>query len=174
MESAKQRIRVATARQKEERKAKEAGGEASSTPKVVAKVTKRKPDGIDSRLSKKAAVSPGDEPLKEKSPSKPSHDAGKRVMTSTGPVSEGPCRLLTHKEYAVGEVESLIKPTDIEPYDQVGTKDLGASALFDLTRVCLLHFWLNKLYFVLVYFLTDGYVLFRPWCASRPFTTVVW
>jgi len=49
MESAKQRIRAATARQKEERKAKEAGGEASSTPKAVAKVTKRKPDGSNSR-----------------------------------------------------------------------------------------------------------------------------
>ena len=159
MESAKQRIRAVVARQKEERKAKEAGGEASSTPKAVAKVAKRKLDGIDSRPSKKAAISPGDEPLKEKSPPKPSHGAGKGVMTSTGPVSEGPCRLLTHKDYAVGEVESLIKPTDIEPCDQVGTEDLGASALFDLTRVCLLHFWLNKLYFALVYFLTDGYVL---------------
>ena len=101
-------------------------------------MTKRKPDGSDNRPTKKAVVTPGDEPLKEKSPPKPSHGAGKGVMTSTGPVSEGHCRLLTHKDYAVGKVESLIKPTDIEPYDQVGTEDLGASALFDLTRVCLL------------------------------------
>ena len=63
MESAKQRIRAAAAHQKEERKAKEAGGEASSTPMAVTKVTKWKPDGIYSRPSKKAAVSPGDEPL---------------------------------------------------------------------------------------------------------------
>ena len=56
-------------------------------------------------------------------------------MTSTGLVNEGPYRLLTHKDYAIGEVESLIKPTDIEPCDQVGMEDLGASALFDLTRV---------------------------------------
>ena len=76
--------------------------------------------------------------MKEKSPPKSSHGAGKGVMTFTGPVSEGPRRLLTYKDYAVGEVESLIKPTDIEPCDQVGTKDLGTSALFDLTRVCLL------------------------------------
>ena len=117
MESVKQRIRAAAARQKEERKNKEAGGETSSTPKAVAKVTKRKPDGSDSRPTKKAAVTPGDEPLKEKSPLKPSHGTGKGVMTSTGPVSEGPCCLLTHKDYAVGEVESLIKPTDIEPCD---------------------------------------------------------
>ena len=122
MESAKQRIRAVVARQKEERKAKEAGGEASSTPKAVAKVTKRKPVGSDSHPSKKAAVSPGNEPLTEKSPPKPSHGAGKGVMTSTGPVNEGPCRLLTHKEYVVGEVESLIKPTDVEPCDQVGRR----------------------------------------------------
>ena len=77
MESAKQRIRAAAARQKKERTAKEARGETSSTPKAIAKVTKRKPDGSDSRPSKKAAVSLGDEPLKEKSPPKPSHGAGK-------------------------------------------------------------------------------------------------
>ena len=34
MESAKQRIRAAAARQKAEKQAQEAGGEASSTPKV--------------------------------------------------------------------------------------------------------------------------------------------
>ena len=115
-------------------------------------MTKRKLDGSDSRPSKKAAVTPRDEPLKEKSPLKPSHGTGKGVMTSTGPVSEGPYRLLTYKDYAIEEVESLIKPTDIEPCDQVGTEDLGASALFDLTKVCLLQFWLNKLYFALVEF----------------------
>ena len=106
-------------------------------------MTKRKPDRSDSHPSKKAAVTPGDEAVKEKSPPKPSHGVGKGVMTSTGPVSEGPCRFLTHKDYAVREVESLIKPTDREPCDQVGTEDLGALALFDLTRVCLLQFWLN-------------------------------
>ena len=61
-------------------------------------------------------------------------------MTSSGPVNEGPYCLLTHKDYAVGEVESLIKLTDIEPCDLLGTEDLGASAFFDLTRVCLLLF----------------------------------
>lgn len=117
MESAKQRIRAAAARQKEERRAKEAGGDASSTPVAVAKVAKRKPDGSDGRPAKKAAVTPSVEPLKEKSPPTSGHGAGKGVMTSTGPINEGPCRLLTHKEYAVGEVESLIKPTDMEPCD---------------------------------------------------------
>ena len=59
-------------------------------------------------------------------------------MTSLGPINKGPCRLLTHKDYAVEEVKSFVKPVDIEPCDQLGMKDLGASALFDLTRVCLL------------------------------------
>ena len=61
-------------------------------------------------------------------------------MTSFGLINEGPCRLLTHKDYTVGKVESLTKPTDIEPCDLLGTEDLGASAFFDLTRVCLLLF----------------------------------
>ena len=59
-------------------------------------------------------------------------------MTSSGPVLEGPCCLLTHKGYAIGEVGSIVKPMDLEPYDLVETEDLGASALFDITRVCLL------------------------------------
>ena len=59
-------------------------------------------------------------------------------MTSSSPVPEGPSCLLTYKAYAVGEVGSFVKPTDLEPCDLVGTEDLGASALFDITRVCLL------------------------------------
>ena len=54
-------------------------------------------------------------------------------MTSSGPVIEGPCRLLTQKDYAIKGVESFIKSTDIESCDQLGTEDLGASALLDLT-----------------------------------------
>ena len=151
MESAKQRIRAATARQKAEKKAQEAGGEASSTPKVPTGQAKRKPDGSDRRPAKKAAVTPGS--VKEKSPSKPSHGVGKGLMTSQGPVTEGPCRLLTHRDYAVEEVRSFVKPADIEPCDQLETKDLGASALFDLARVCLLP--LSKwLYLALIPFLT--------------------
>ena len=140
MESAKQRVRAAVACKKEEKKAKEAGGETLSTPKTVIKAAKRKPDESDNRPSKKAAITPGDNAPKEKSPLKPSHGAGKGVMTSSGPINEDPCHLLTHNDYAVGEVESLIKPTDIEPCDQLGMEDLGASTLFDFTRVCLLLF----------------------------------
>ena len=140
MDIAKQRVRAATARKKEEKKAKGAEGGTSSTPKTVAKALKRKPDGSDDCLSKKAAITPGDISPKGKSPLKPSHSAGKGVMTSSGPIIEGLCCLLTHKDYAVGEVGSFIKPTDIGPCDLLGIKDLGASALFDLTRVCLLPF----------------------------------
>ena len=62
---------------------------------------------------------------------------GKGVMTSSGPVIEGPCCLLIHKDYIVREVGSFVKPTDIGPCDLVGTEDLGGSALFNLTRVRL-------------------------------------
>ena len=59
-------------------------------------------------------------------------------MTSSGPVLESLGCLLTHKAYAVREVGSFVKSTDLEPCDLVETEDLGASALFDITRVCLL------------------------------------
>ena len=118
----------------------------SSTPKASTKQAKRKPDGSDHCSAKKAVITPG--ATKEKSPPKPSHGAGKGAMTSLSPVNEGPCRLLTHKDYAVGEVKSFIKPADIEPCDQLGTEDLGASALFDLTRVYLLPFCRNGFIFL--------------------------
>ena len=82
--------------------------------------------------------SPGDVSPKRKSPLKPSHGAGKGVMTSFGPVIKGLCCLLTHKDYAVGEVGSFIKLTDIGPCNLLGMEDLRASAFFDLARVCLL------------------------------------
>ena len=139
MDVAKQRIRAAVARKKEERLAKGTEEGNLSVPKSVSKVSKRKTDGDDDRLFKKATVTPGDTSPKGKSSLKPSHGAGKGVMTSSGPVLKGPCSLLTHKGYAVGEVGSFVKPTDLEPCDLVGTEDLGASALFDITRVCFLY-----------------------------------
>ena len=147
MESTKQTIRAAAARQKAEKKAQEAGGEVSSTPKVLPGQAKRKPNGSDRRPAKKATVTPGS--VKEKSPSKPSHGVGKGLMTSLGPVNEGLCRLLTHRDYAVEEVRSFVKPANIEPCDQLETDDLGASALFDLARVCLLPL-LKWLYLALI------------------------
>ena len=111
----------------------------SLVPKFVTKVSKRKPDGDDDHPSKRATVTPGDASPKGTSFLKPSHGTGKGVMTSSGSVLEGPCYLLTHKGYAVGEVGSFVKPTNLEPYDLVRTKDLGASVLFNITRVCFLY-----------------------------------
>ena len=139
MDVAKQRIRAGAARKKEEAKlAKGTEEGTSSALKAISKVSKRKPDGDDDHPSKKTAVNPGDASPKRKSPLKPSHGAGKWVMTSSGLVIEGPCCLLTHEDNAVREVGSFVKPTDIGPCDLVGTEDLGVSALFDLTRVCSL------------------------------------
>ena len=59
-------------------------------------------------------------------------------MTSSGPVPKGPSCLLTYKAYAVREVGSFVKPTDLEPCDLAWTEDLEASALFYITMVCLL------------------------------------
>ena len=138
MDIAKQRIRAAATRKKEERLMKGAEEGDSSTPKIVSKTSKRKVDGEGSCPSKKTVTIPGDASPKGKSALKPSHGTGKGAMTSSGPVSEGPSFLLTHKAYAVAEVGSFVKPTDLEPCDLVGTEDFGASALFDITRVCLL------------------------------------
>ena len=138
MDAAKQRVRAAAARKKEERLAKGIEEGNSSVPESVNKVSKRKPDGDDNRQSKRTVVTPGDASPKGKSSLKPSHGTGKGVMTSFGPVLKGPCSLLTHKGYAVEKVGFFVKPMDLEPCDLVGTEDLGASALFDITRVCLL------------------------------------
>ena len=138
MESARQRVRAAAARKKEEKKAKEAEGGPSSTPKTVTKASKRKPNGSDDGLSEKVAVTTRDVSPKGKSLLKPSHGASKGVMTSSSPVIVGLCCPMTHKDSTVGEVRSFIKPTDIGPCDLLGTEDLRASALFDLTRVCSL------------------------------------
>ena len=139
MDAAKQRIKVAAASKKEKaRLAKGTGEGNSSVPKSISKVPKRKPDGDDDHLSKRTAVTPGDASPKRKSSLKPSHGAGKGIVTSPGPVIEGLCCLMTHKNNVVGEVGSFVKLTDIEPCDLVGMEDLGASALFDITRVCSL------------------------------------
>ena len=137
MDATKQRIRAA-ARKKEEKVAKGTEEGNSSVPKSVSKVSKRKPDGDDDRPLKRATVTPSDAFPKGKSSLKPSHGAGKGVMTSSSPVIKGPCFLLTHKDYVVGEVGSFVKPTNIGPCDLLGMEDLGESALFDLTRICLL------------------------------------
>ena len=138
MDVAKQRIRAATAYKKEERLMKGAEEGDSSAPKSVSKAPKRKADEDGAHPSKKTVTIPGDASPKGKSALKPSYGAGKGAMTSSGPILEGPSYLLTHKAYAIGEVGSFVKLTDLEPCDLVRMEDLGASALFDITRVCLL------------------------------------
>ena len=139
MNADKQRIGVAATRKKKEVKlAKGTEEGTSSAPKTISKVSKRKPNGDDDCLLKRTAITPSDASSKRKSPLKPSHGSGNGVMTSSGPVIKGPCYLLTHKDYAVREVGSFVKPTDIGPYDLLQMEDLGTSALFDLTRVCSL------------------------------------
>ena len=122
MDVAKQRIRAAVARKKEERMTKGVEEGDSSAPKTVSKTSKRKADGEGTRPSKKTVTIPGDASSKGKSALKPSHGVGKGAMTSSSPVPEGPSYLLTHKAYAVGEVGSFVKPTDIEPCDLVGPR----------------------------------------------------
>ena len=134
--------------QKVERLTKGAEKWDLSAPKTVSKISKRKADSDGARPSKKTVTIPGDAPTKGKSALKPSHGAGKRAMTSSGLVPKGPSCLLTHKAYAVGEVGSFVKPTDLEPCDLVGMEDLGASALFDITRVCL--FFTSSVWFSLL------------------------
>ena len=148
MDVVEQRIRAATARKKEERLAKGTEKGDSSAPKSVNKAPKRKADKDGTRLSKETVVILGDASSKGKSALKPSHGAGKGAMTSSGIVHEGPSCLLTHKAYAVGEVGSFVKSTDLEPCDLVGTEDLGPLALFDITRVCL--FFTSSVWFYLL------------------------
>ena len=142
----------------------------SSVSKSVSKVSKRKIDEDDDHSSKKAVITPGDTSLKGKSSLKPSHGAGKGVMTSSGLIIEGSCCLLTHKGYAVGEVGLFAKPTDLEPCDLEATEDLGASTLFDITRVCF--YYINLVLFPS--YLTDvcALLFFRPWFTSRLFRIV--
>ena len=145
MDVAKQRIRAAATHKKEERLTKGAEKGDSSAPKTVNKAPKRKADEDVTRPSKKIVTIPDGGSPKGKSALKPTHGMSKGTMTSSGPVPQGPSCLLTHKAYAVGEVGSFVKSTDLEPCDLIGMEDLGASALFDITRVCLL--FTNSIWF---------------------------
>ena len=171
MDVAKQRIRAAGARKKEERLTKGAEEGDLLAPKTVSKATKRKADGDGTRPSKKIVTISGDASPKGKSALKPSHGVSKGAMTSSGPVLKGLSCLLTHKAYAVGEVGSFVKSTDLEPCDLVGTKDLGVSALFDVTRVCLL-FTSSVWFYLLVLTNVCAFLFVRHWYASRLFRNV--
>ena len=74
---------------------------------------------------------------------------GKDLMTSTGHVTQGTRCLFTYKGYAIEMVESIIKETNVDPYDEQESKDLGTSSLFDLSRVSLLP---NEIFFIVCLF----------------------
>ena len=161
MEAAKQRalIRESAA----VRKLKEKEGTSTSASKVVGKgVSKRKSDGKDDCPLKKGPGLPvGDKQSKKSSASKPSHTAGKGLMTVTGLITQGTVScLLTHKEHAIEMVESIIKETDLDPCAEQTTEDLGASGLFDLSRVCFSQTFFHSV----VHSLADGCLDFRRWC----------
>ena len=141
MDAARQRVlvRASAAGRKKEEERKEKGKERASllAPKAVGKgAPKRKTDKKDDdHPSKKQLVTPGEKQSKKSSPPKLSHGTGKGLMTSSGPITKGTHRLLTHKGYAVEIVESIIKETNVDPYAKQETEDLGALGLFDLVRV---------------------------------------
>ena len=100
-------------------------------------MTKRKGDGKDDHLSKKVSVTPREKPPKKPSPSKLKHGPGKELMTTSGPATQDPeHRLLTHKDYALEMMESIIRDKYADPCAEQAMEELGASSLFDLAQVC--------------------------------------
>ena len=148
MVAIKLRAQAFATQQKKKEENKMGEGASSSAPKVFGRgAHKRKNDGKDDRPPKKPSV--GDKSLEKPTPPKVGHRVGKGLMTSLGPVNQGPhCRLLTHKNYATEMVGSIIRDKDIDPCTDQGTDELGASDLFDLARVGF-YFCLH-LYFLLV------------------------
>lgn len=58
-------------------------------------------------------------------------------MMGKGPVPLGPIqRLVTNKDYAMEMVNLIIKEMDLDPCSEHSLEDLGASDLYDLSRVC--------------------------------------
>lgn len=130
---------AATRRKEEENKAKGDGASSSAPMATENRAPKRKADGKDNCPTKKPSVTPEDKLPKKPLLPKPSHGAGKRLMTISGPVTQGPDRhLLTHNDYTEEVIESIIKDKDVNPCAEQATEELGASGLFDLARVCFL------------------------------------
>ena len=131
-------VRATVARKKEEGKGKKNEGTSLSAPKAVTKgAAKRKGDRKDDCPSKKVSVTTGEKLTTKSSPPQPKHEAGKGLMTTSGPIVQDPDRrLFTHKDYALEMVESIIRDKDVDPCAKQGTDELGASGLFDLAWVC--------------------------------------
>ena len=115
-------------------------GASSSAPKSIRKgAHKRKVDGKDDHPPKKPSVTVGDKSSKKLTPLRIGHDVGKGLMTSLGPVAQGPDRRFPmHKNYAIEMVGSIIRDKDVDPCAEEGTDELRASGLFDLLRYIFL------------------------------------
>ena len=108
---------------------------------------------------KKVSVTSRHKLPKKSSPPKPSYEAGKGLMTMSGPVTQGPDRhLLTHMDYSVELIESIIKNKDVDPCAEQMTKELGASDLFDLAQIRL---FLFSFFFIIHCLIVDGYSVCR-------------
>ena len=133
-----------TEKKKEEDKTK-GDGASSSAIKAVRKVSKRKNDGKDDHPSKKPIVNVRGKSSKKSTLTKIGHGVGKGLMTTSGPVTQGPDRhLLTHKDYAIKMVGSIIRDKDVDPCVELGTDELEASSLFDLAQVCFYIFLIHS------------------------------
>ena len=153
MEVVRQRaqVRVVAARRKEEEKKTKGEGASSSAPEAAGKgASKRKADKKDDCPPKKVSVTPGDKLPKKSLPPKPSHGAGKGVMTTSDPVIQGlDLHLLTPKDYAVEVMEFIIKDKDVDPCVDQEMEELGVSGLFNLARVRFFLSFLSLLIFML-------------------------
>nr|POE53886.1 hypothetical protein CFP56_27572 [Quercus suber] len=99
---------------------------------------KRRGVDKDDRLTMKAtgqSVRTNREDQPQKSPSPPCHGTDKGLMSAHGlVVSSSIQRLVSHKDYAVEMVNSIIKDTDLDECGEHANEDLGVSGLFDLAR----------------------------------------
>lgn len=144
-------VRVAAACKKEE-KAKRKEGASLSAPKAAGKgVPKRKADVKDDRSSKKVSVTPSDKLPKKPSPPKPKHGVSKGLMMMSGPVTQEPNRrFLTHKNYVVVMMGSIINDKVVDPCVEQVTEELQALSLFDLARVRLFPFFFSYPFLCLI------------------------
>ena len=79
-------------------------------------------------------------------------------MPAHGPVvSRSIQRLVSHKDYTVEMVNSVIKDTDMDECDEHATKDLGVSGLFDLARVSIHRVYFSFFFLFLFFFLFSPY-----------------
>ena len=129
---------------------KQQGKGAGSTPEVVPKVAlKGKNDVKDDHLPKKG-TNPSVGGQQQKSLPPVHHEVGKGLMIGKGPIINGPIqRLVTHKDYAIEMVNSIIKETNLDPSGEQATKDLESSGLYDLSRVRTRCFQFDNFVFIL-------------------------